>query len=81
MQQVAKKFMSSAMRSSAPVKQQSRSLYSTSKALHKAGTWMPGKMGQDTDCVHSVVTPEPATGAILTPVYMSSTFVQDSVEE
>lgn len=41
---------------------------------------MPGQLANSTNLVHGTVTPEPNTGAILTPVYMSSTFVQDSVE-
>jgi cystathionine gamma-lyase len=35
----------------------------------------------DTEVVHGGVTPCPKTGAILTPVYMSTTFVQESVEK
>lgn len=31
--------------------------------------------------VHAGVTPDPVTGAILTPVYLSTTYVQDSVDE
>ena len=31
--------------------------------------------------IHSGVTPDPTTGAILTPIYQSTTFVQDSVDE
>merc|ERR1719473_712812 len=34
----------------------------------------------DTQMVHSAVAPEPASGAVLTPVYLSTTFVQESVE-
>merc|ERR1719446_309800 len=47
----------------------------------KAGTWMPGPCKPDTDFVHAAVTPEPGSGAVLTPLYLSTTFVQDSVEE
>merc|ERR1719408_881722 len=47
----------------------------------KAGTWMPGPLKQDTDLVHAAVTPEPKTGAILTPLYLSTTFTQESVEK
>jgi len=42
----------------------------------KSGTWMEGKMGLDTETVHAAVSPEPSTGAILTPLFLSTTFVQ-----
>lgn len=38
-------------------------------------------MGFRTDQVHAGVSPDPETGAILTPIYQSTTFVQDSVDE
>lgn len=38
-------------------------------------------MGFTTKQVHAGVTPDPVTGAILTPVYQSTTFVQNSVDE
>ncbi len=38
-------------------------------------------MGFTTKQVHAGVEPDPVTGAILTPVYQSTTFVQDSVDE
>lgn len=38
-------------------------------------------MGFRTKQVHAGVTPDPATGAILTPIYQSTTFVQESVDE
>merc|ERR1712048_1322260 len=47
----------------------------------KAGTWIDGPCKPDTDFVHAAVNPEPASGAILTPLFLSTTFVQDSVEE
>jgi cystathionine gamma-lyase len=31
-----------------------------------------------TNCVHAGQVPDPTTGAIMTPVYMTSTFVQKS---
>lgn len=37
-------------------------------------------VAMDTDIVHGGVTPCEKTGAILTPVYLSTTFVQDSVD-
>lgn len=30
--------------------------------------------------IHEGVTPDPTTGAILTPIYQSTTFVQESVD-
>jgi len=38
-------------------------------------------MKLETDLVHSGVSPEPKSGAILTPLFLSTTFVQDSVED
>jgi cystathionine beta-lyase/cystathionine gamma-synthase len=38
-------------------------------------------MGFRTRQIHGGVTPDPTTGAILTPIYQSTTFVQDSVDE
>lgn len=38
-------------------------------------------MGFLTDQIHAGVTPDPVTGAILTPIHQSTTFVQDSVDE
>eukprot|EP01084_Bolivina_argentea_P309167 534748_1 len=32
-------------------------------------------------CVHSGVRPDPVTGAIITPIYQATTFVQDSIDE
>lgn len=37
-------------------------------------------MGFRTDQIHAGVTPDPTTGAILTPIYQSTTFVQESVD-
>merc|ERR1719191_690317 len=42
---------------------------------------MEGKLKQDTDLVHAAVTPDKASGAVLTPLFLSTTFVQDSVAE
>mmetsp|Transcript_11030 Transcript_11030/g.26327 ORF Transcript_11030/g.26327 Transcript_11030/m.26327 type:complete len:420 (-) Transcript_11030:227-1486(-) len=44
-----------------------------------SGTWAPGPIAQSTTAVHAGVEPDEKTGAILTPVYMSTTFVQESV--
>jgi cystathionine beta-lyase/cystathionine gamma-synthase len=38
-------------------------------------------MGFRTKQVHAGVTPDPSTGAILTPIHQSTTFVQNSVDE
>ena len=38
-------------------------------------------MGFNTRQVHAGVTPDPVTGAILTPIYQSTTYVQNSVDE
>jgi cystathionine beta-lyase/cystathionine gamma-synthase len=38
-------------------------------------------MGFTTRQIHAGVTPDPTTGSILTPIYQSTTFVQDSVDE
>jgi cystathionine beta-lyase/cystathionine gamma-synthase len=38
-------------------------------------------MGFSTKQVHAGVTPDAVTGAILTPIYQSTTFVQDSVDQ
>jgi cystathionine gamma-lyase len=42
--------------------------------------WVPD-VSLDTQIVHGGITPDEKTGAILTPVYMSTTFVQESVEK
>jgi len=52
-----------------------------SLARGKAGTWMEGPIGMETNLVHAAVAPEPASGAILTPLFLSTTFVQESVEK
>merc|ERR1740121_2608129 len=42
---------------------------------------MEGKLGLETELVHAAVAPEPKTGAVLTPLFLSTTFVQDSVQD
>jgi len=42
---------------------------------------MEGSRALDTDLVHAAVAPEEKSGAILTPLFLSTTFVQDSVED
>merc|ERR1719163_1693317 len=46
----------------------------------KSGQWIED-ICYDTKMVHAGVTPDPVTGAILTPIYQSTTYVQDSVAE
>jgi len=45
----------------------------------KAGTWMDGELKDDTKIVHAAVEPCEKTGAILTPLFLSTTFTQESV--
>ena len=45
------------------------------------GTWITDSLGLSTSLVHGLVAPDAATGAILTPIYQSTTFVQPSIEE
>lgn len=53
----------------------------TSRAAHGSGSWEGTKsVGLNTALVHCGVAPDPTTGAILTPIYQSTTFVQDSIE-
>lgn len=47
----------------------------------KSGQWLEGKLNMETDLVHAAVEPDSRTGAILTPLFLSTTFIQDSVEE
>merc|ERR1740138_1525293 len=42
---------------------------------------MEGKLKQETELVHAAVTPDEKSGAVLTPLFLSTTFVQDSVEQ
>merc|ERR1719272_1724616 len=42
---------------------------------------MDGPMKLETKLVHAGVSPEEKSGAILTPLFLSTTFVQDSVED
>ena len=40
---------------------------------------LPKHPGRGTLSVHAGVEPDPTTGAIMTPVYLTSTYVQDEV--
>eukprot|EP01001_Neometanema_parovale_P006009 NODE_2399_length_1429_cov_274.411945_g2282_i0.p2 GENE.NODE_2399_length_1429_cov_274.411945_g2282_i0~~NODE_2399_length_1429_cov_274.411945_g2282_i0.p2 ORF type:complete len:435 (-),score=150.32 NODE_2399_length_1429_cov_274.411945_g2282_i0:124-1392(-) len=44
-----------------------------------SGTWGEGPFGYDTFLVHGGVDPDKETGAILTPIFQSTTFVQESI--
>lgn len=46
-----------------------------------SGSWLPQAQGFDTLQVHGGVRPDPVTGAILTPIYQATTFVQESIEK
>merc|ERR1719336_3565476 len=46
----------------------------------KSGEWIQKELGFNTDAVHAGVVPDKKTGAILTPIFQSTTFVQESVE-
>ncbi|OXB71671.1 UNVERIFIED_CONTAM: hypothetical protein H355_001649 [Colinus virginianus] len=46
----------------------------------KAGEWLPDmSLGDATKLVHAGEDPDPTTGAIIPPIFQSTTFVQDSV--
>lgn len=46
-----------------------------------SGAWLPSAQGFDTLQVHGGVRPDPVTGAILTPIYQSTAYVQESIEK
>nr|AGT02784.1 cystathionine gamma-synthase [Angomonas desouzai] len=46
-----------------------------------SGSWLPEAQGFETLQVHGGVKPDPVTGAILTPLYQTTTFVQESIEK
>jgi len=48
-------------------------------ARSKSGTWGDAPLKDDTKLVHAAVSPDKETGALLTPLYLSTTFVQESV--
>ena len=47
----------------------------------KSGEWVSGELGQQTKGVHGGVEPDPRTGAVLTPIFYSTTFIQESVDK
>lgn len=46
-----------------------------------SGTWEDKEYGYETDIVHGHLAPDPKTGAILTPIVLSTTFVQKSIDQ
>ncbi|CCW62159.1 unnamed protein product [Phytomonas sp. EM1] len=52
-----------------------------SVAPEGSGSWLPQEQGFDTLLVHAGTQPDPVTGAILTPIYQTTTFVQESIEK
>jgi len=52
-----------------------------SAAPQGSGHWNEGEYGFNTGLVHAGVLPDPVTGAVLTPVYQSTTFIQESIEK
>jgi cystathionine beta-lyase/cystathionine gamma-synthase len=40
---------------------------------------LPDRARFDTICIHAGQTPDPSTGAIITPIYQTSTYVQDAL--
>ncbi len=47
-------------------------------AKEKIWDWSPEKFGFETRAIHAGQRPDPVTGAIMTPVYLSTTYVQES---
>eukprot|EP00397_Hematodinium_sp_SG-2012_P020902 GEMP01021563.1.p1 GENE.GEMP01021563.1~~GEMP01021563.1.p1 ORF type:complete len:404 (+),score=78.95 GEMP01021563.1:62-1273(+) len=49
-------------------------------ASQKSGQWLPNvELKQQTELVHACIKPDEKSGAILTPLYLSTTFIQDSI--
>lgn len=46
-----------------------------------SGSWPVEAQGFETLLVHGGVRPDPVTGAILTPIYQSTTYVQESIDK
>ena len=38
-------------------------------------------MGFATDCIHAGQQPDPTTGAVITPLYLTSTYVQEGIDK
>lgn len=50
------------------------------KVSGQLSKWIDSPISAETVAVHGGTAPDPLTGAILTPLYLSTTFVQPSVE-
>ncbi len=46
---------------------------------HDRGGWDPATYGFETLAIHAGQDPDPATGAVVTPIYATSTYAQDAV--
>lgn len=46
-----------------------------------SGSWPVDAQSFDTLQVHAGVRPDPVTGAVLTPIYQSTTFIQESIDK
>ena len=44
-----------------------------------SGDWNPGEHGFETLAIHAGQDPDPTTGAVVVPIYQTSTYVQDEV--
>merc|ERR1719460_3294220 len=64
---------------SAPLRLLARAL--STKAQPQSGTWISKELGYDTKLVHAAVEPDPQSGAILTPIFQSTTYIQESIEQ
>merc|ERR1719464_80186 len=64
-----------------PVRRASTLRASFSGAAPKSGEWIQKELGFSTEAVHAGCVPDEKTGAILTPIFQSTTFVQESVEK
>lgn len=53
----------------------------TSPKALKSGDWINTPLHDDTKFVHAGVVPDLLSGAILNPIVLSTTFVQESVEK
>jgi len=51
---------------------------SNSESNQQKVDWSKDKFGFETRAIHAGQPPDPATGAIMTPVYLTSTYVQES---
>jgi len=50
---------------------------------NKAGDWVApiSELNMSTQLVHAAISPEESSGAILTPIFCSTTFVQESIDQ